>query len=311
MSRKKRAEHKSPLSFFGLRRSAEHAAGNLPALLAAADKAARDVMTGEHAQRRAGTGNKFWQFREYNAFDRPQDIDWRQSAKNDRIYVRQKEQETVQSTFFWCQRDLNMDFSSSRTLPSKGESAMIMTLALCMLLTRGGEKAGLAGGSVPPGRGTQTVEKIGRFLTSAPDRSALPGDHLSPLPRHAGLIAIGDFLQPVDEIKSAISRLAGQTQNVTLLQVLDPAELTLAPYHGHVIFDMPDRSTQQRIDNVETIRHHYIANLTAHQDALKTLCRHYGWHYMQHVTHDDPRKTLFALWHLLSHGQNAGMRGTA
>ena len=74
---------------------AERDAAHLPDMQLRAEKAAQSIFNADHNQHKTGTGEKFWQYREYIFGDRPQDIDWRQSAKGDRIYIRQKEWQTT------------------------------------------------------------------------------------------------------------------------------------------------------------------------------------------------------------------------
>ena len=74
-----------------LRHTAEVVAATLPPLLVAAQRVAATVTLGSHGRRRAGAGDAFWQFRHYSKDDTPQAIDWRQSAKFDTVFVRDRE----------------------------------------------------------------------------------------------------------------------------------------------------------------------------------------------------------------------------
>lgn len=61
-----------------LQTRAEAAAGALPPLLVAAERAAASVAPGIHGRRRAGPGDQFWQYRRYHQGDPASVIDWRQ-----------------------------------------------------------------------------------------------------------------------------------------------------------------------------------------------------------------------------------------
>ena len=54
---------------------AEVAAAGLPPLLVRADRVAHTVAQGVHGRRRVGTGETFWQFRQYQPGDTPASID--------------------------------------------------------------------------------------------------------------------------------------------------------------------------------------------------------------------------------------------
>ena len=216
-----------------LRRQAEEESAGLPALMAAAQKAAQSVLTGEHAQRKPGAGEKFWQFREYDPTDRPQDIDWRQSGKGDRIFVRQKEQQTMQTALFWCAGGAGMDYTSVATCPTKHESAAIITLALAIMMRHAGEQIGLLDGSSPPGRSDHTLQMIGHNLIKKSDESC---PHAKLIPNNADVILCGDFLDTPETIEKIIAPIAARAGSGIVIQTLDPAEIDL-PYAGRAIFE--------------------------------------------------------------------------
>jgi len=79
------------------RRRSEELAASFPPLLVAAERVASTVAQGVHGRRRVGQGETFWQYRRFEFGDSPQQIDWRRSARSDRLYVRQTEWEAAQS----------------------------------------------------------------------------------------------------------------------------------------------------------------------------------------------------------------------
>ena len=127
-----------------LQLNAETLAAGLPALLVAAERVASTVSQGVHGRRRIGQGETFWQFRPYYAGDAPNAIDWRQTAKSDRVYVRQMEWEAAQSVWLWHDTSPSMDWRSSDAVPSKGWRAKLLMVALSVLLLRAGEEFLLA-----------------------------------------------------------------------------------------------------------------------------------------------------------------------
>ena len=73
----------------------------LPALMVAARDVAATVMYGVHGRRRAGVGETFWQFRQFAWGEPVQRIDWRRSARDDRLYVREREWESAHTVWIW------------------------------------------------------------------------------------------------------------------------------------------------------------------------------------------------------------------
>src|SRR5277367_2043238 len=98
---------------------AEELASALPPLLIAAERVAATVAQGVHGRRRVGQGETFWQFRQYEPGDSAQRIDWRESAKSQRLYVRETEWEAAQSAFLWRDTSPSMDYASSSAVPTK------------------------------------------------------------------------------------------------------------------------------------------------------------------------------------------------
>jgi uncharacterized protein (DUF58 family) len=286
-------DRKKPIWFSWLH-GADEAAAGLPSLLSAADKAATSILTGDHAQRKSGTGEKFWQFREYSAGDRPQDIDWRRSARGDRLFVRQKEWQTTQTVLFWCQRNRAMTYHSRPHLPRKGDHAMILTLALASLFNGSGELTGLLGGELRPGRTEGTRLRIAghMFGTRTAD---LPRTDAMQLPLNGNIVLAGDFLAPPQLIADCFDRLAARAASAIVIQVLDPAEITL-PFHGRVIFENELSGLKQHIENVESIRDLYRERMQHQIESVAQLCRRHGWGWYLHTTDTAPKDTLHDIW---------------
>ncbi|MCB1531600.1 MAG: DUF58 domain-containing protein [Alphaproteobacteria bacterium] len=275
-----------------LRTRAQSAASDIQSLMLTAQKAADSAMHGERAQRKAGSGEKFWQFREYVQGDRPQDIDWRQSAKTQRIYIRQKEWQSTQNTLLWCSHSPRMDFTSG-SWDSKQGSANIITMALTILIARAHEKVGLLN-HAQAGRSEKTLESIANILCGKNSAGTLPS-LTRPIPKDSAVILVSDFLDEIEEIKTQLATIAEQSDNVVIIQTLDPAELSL-PYEGRVVFEGVHESDQETVQNVASIRAQYQTKITAHIEALKTLCVNYGWHYLLHKTDEAVSAPIAALW---------------
>lgn len=297
----------SLLSPLALRHRAEAAASGLPALMAAAEKAVATLHSGEHAQRKAGSGEKFWQFRSYDSGDRPQDIDWRQSAKGDHLFVREKEQQTAQTALFWVQNDKGMDLRHVRARASKYESGIILSLALGLLLTRSGEHVGALNEPARTGRGGNALDYLGHSLyqrpAHLPDGPSLPLASL--VPKRSSIILCGDFMHPPAAVDMSLNLLATQNTQGLVVQILDPAEVEL-PFVGRAIFRPLDDSREFPIANVPAIRKAYTDRLNDHIATIRNIARRHRFGHVLYVTRDDPRAALNAAWQILAprmHGQ--------
>lgn len=281
-----------------LRHDAEKHSAALSALVMAAQHAVQNVMSGEHRLRKPGPGERFWQFRDYDPSDRPQDIDWRQSAKGDSVYVREREQQSAQNILFWTSSSASMDFSSSQNLPTKQYAARVLTLATAILLTKGHETVQLLGGDFLPGRTEKTLQHFAEDLI-AQEGHDLNSLHVKSVKANTALVLVSDFLDEMEDIRHALRPFAQSVKKGLLVQVLDPAEIEL-PYDGRYIFEDPAHEKKETINNVASIRDAYQERIAKHMSELKALANRRGWDLVLHRTDEDIGKTLFKIWMRLS-----------
>jgi uncharacterized protein (DUF58 family) len=292
-----------------LRQRAEQLAESLPPLLVAAERVASTVVQGVHGRRRVGQGETFWQFREYNFGDQPQSIDWRQSAKSDRVFVRQMEWEAAQSVWVWRDTSASMNWRSSDRYPDKRGRADLLTLALMALLLRGGEHVALLGSGLRPLHGRAALGRLATLIERdrASARGGARGGVLAgadlppfePLPRDAQTVFIGDFLAPLDRIDAALRRYAEIGVKGYLLQVLDVAEESL-PYDGRVRFEGLENEEPWLLSRVEAVRGDYLARLESQRAGLRAIARATGWIFATHRTDQPPQSALLALYAALT-----------
>lgn len=295
------AAAKSAATPSGLRQRAEQLAALLPPLLVAAERIASTVAQGVHGRRRVGTGDAFWQFRRYQAGDSATAIDWRQSAKRERLYVRQNEWEAAESVWLWRDGSPSMAWHSEFGQIDKKDRATLLLLALAALLIRGGERVALLGEGRLAASGRAALERLAQpFILSrgvAVDESSVPPP--AELPRHAQVVLISDFLSPLTDIDAAVRRFAGAGVKGHLLQILDPAEQDL-PYLGRTRFRGLEGESPFLVSRVETLKEDWSKRLSDRHDALKLLAQRSGWTFALHRTDHPPQTALLALYGALS-----------
>ena len=79
-------------------------AASLPRLVLEARRIAANVIHGLHGRRRAGSGESFWQYRRFVSGEPSQNVDWRRSARDDHLYVREQEWEAAHTVWLWPDR---------------------------------------------------------------------------------------------------------------------------------------------------------------------------------------------------------------
>jgi uncharacterized protein (DUF58 family) len=86
-------------------------AASMPRLILESRKIAATVIHGLHGRRRAGSGENFWQFRRFVSGEEARRIDWRRSARDDHLYVREQEWEAAHTIWIWPDRSPSMAFT--------------------------------------------------------------------------------------------------------------------------------------------------------------------------------------------------------
>ena len=284
---------------------AEQLAATLPALLVAAERVAATVVQGVHGRRRVGSGETFWQYRRYQGGDSATAIDWRQSAKSQKTFVRENEWEAAQSVWLWRDGSASMDYQSAgvgagTASERKQDRADLLLLALASLLLRGGEHVGLYGQDSIATGGRATLNRLGAHLL---DHRTGEVDLPTPgrLPRLAQLVLFSDFLAPLEEIDSVVKRFANQGARGHLLQILDGAEEDL-PFQGCTEFEGLEGEGKILIGRVESLRDDYRLRMAVRREGLNDIARRAGWGFAVHRTDRSPQTALLALYSALSGG---------
>ena len=87
-------------------------AETMPRLILEARRIAATVIHGLHGRRRAGPGENFWQYRRFLSGEPARRVDWRRSARDEHLYVREQEWEAAHTVWIWPDRSPSMAFAS-------------------------------------------------------------------------------------------------------------------------------------------------------------------------------------------------------
>ena len=274
-----------------LQDEAEALSAALPPLLVDAERLASAVSLGIHGRRKAGMGESFWQFRRFRAEDPSTAVDWRQSAKSQHLFVREREWEVAQSVWFWRDGSAGMDFKSGSV--TKRGRASLLTLALASALVRGGERVALLGQPYPPASSRVTLRRMAHILEDAGDTPPLPPDaHIS---RNAQFVWLSDFLSPIAKIEAVLRRFTQSGLSGYLVHIVDPAEEDF-PYEGRTRFEAPGEPMTETLGRAETVAEAYRARFKAHAQTVAQLGGSLGWSYLAHRTDKPPQTAMVALY---------------
>src|SRR5215212_1459197 len=124
MALAKRAGDQDPQSVQSATGQARSLADSMPRLVLEARRIAASVIHGLHGRKRAGSGENFWQYRRFVWGEEARRVDWRRSARDDHLYVREREWEAAHTMWIWPDRSPSMAFSSSTQRETKLERAL-------------------------------------------------------------------------------------------------------------------------------------------------------------------------------------------
>lgn len=284
-------------SALALEGASQDLVGKLPSLFLEAKRVAATVAQGTHGRRRAGPGETFWQYRNFEVGDSASVIDWRRSAGSSHLFVREREWEAAHTVWIWIDLSPSMYFCSRLSKTSKAERAVVLALALASLLSDGGERVGIPGLMDPKARhntATIMMETLAKFISSFKGLPA-PTTRLS---RHSEIVIFSDFLEPETTLAQVFGILARQGVRGHVLQILDPAEESL-PYQGRVEFFDEENGTRYVAERAETLRAEYQQKLAAHKSALAMHATGLGWTpFLHHTDHSAVEALLPLHMHL-------------
>lgn len=292
-----------PQNILGGLTEAKTLAQSLPALLVEARRISTTVLAGWHGRRRAGPGETFWQFRPYVAGEAHLRIDWRRSARDDHLYIREREWEAAHTVWLSADLSASMNFRSRLALASKRDRALVLLLALAEMLASAGERVGLLGIGDPV-LSRNAAERLAESLALHAElaEGLPPADRLT---RFSDLVLIGDFLDPIAVIETRMADYARHGVVAHWVEIADPAEETF-PYAGRTEFRDPESGALLTFGRAEQIAEEYRRLRVARREQISASCRRLGWTYLVHRTDRPATEPILALQARLSERPTPG-----
>ena len=250
------------------------------------------MIHGLHGRRRAGAGENFWQYRRFVSGEPAARVDWRRSARDDHLYVREQEWEASHTVWIWPDRSASMAFASRDARDSKLERGLIVAFALAELLVAGGERVGIPG-LMNPTASRSVIDKMAQaMLHDDAVRASLPPSFVpSAL---AEIVVLSDFWSQIADIRSMLAGLSSSGAHGTLIQVVDPAEETF-PYSGRVEFVEPEGGEMITAGRAESWMNDYVARVALHRDEIRAETNRLDWLFSTHTTSRSAAELLLFL----------------
>jgi uncharacterized protein (DUF58 family) len=267
-------------------------AAAMPRLILEARRVAATVIHGLHGRRRAGPGENFWQYRRFISGEPASRVDWRRSARDDHLYVREQEWEAAHTVWIWPDRSASMIFASPLAHETKLYRTLVLALALGEILVEGGERVGVPGLLRPTGS-RNVVERMAQaILHDRSERGSLP-PNFAPAPL-AEIVLLSDLWSDTAELHRTFTQLSGNGSRGHAVQIVDPAEETF-PYWGRIEFIEPEGGGRITAGRAETWRSDYTARVARHRAEIRAETDRLGWTFIIHRTDRPASELLLAL----------------
>jgi uncharacterized protein (DUF58 family) len=269
-------------------------AASMPRLILEARRVAATVIHGLHGRRRAGPGENFWQYRRFVSGEPASRVDWRRSARDDHLYVREQEWEAAHTVWIWPDRSPSMYFASPLVRDTKLYRTLVIALALAEVLVEGGERVGVPGLTRPTGS-RNVIDMIAQAVAfDSSERTSLPPSFApSPL---AEVVLLSDLWSDIGDVRRTITQLSGSGAHGHVVQIVDPAEESF-PYWGRIEFIEPESGGRITAGRAENWRADYIARVARHRAEIKSETDRLGWSFAIHRT-DRPASELLLSLHM-------------
>jgi uncharacterized protein (DUF58 family) len=267
-------------------------AASMPRLILEARRVAATVIHGLHGRRRAGPGENFWQYRRFVSGEPALRVDWRRSARDDHLYVREQEWEAAHTVWIWPDRSPSMNFASPLVRDSKLYRTLVVALALAEILVEGGERVGIPGLTRPSGS-RNIIELIAQAIVhDREERTSLP-PNFAPSPL-AEVVLLSDLWNEIGEVRRTIAQLSGGGTRGHVVQIVDPAEETF-PYWGRIEFVEPEGAGSITAGRAEAWRADYVERVARHRADIRSETDRLSWSFTIHRTDRPPSELLLAL----------------
>jgi uncharacterized protein (DUF58 family) len=208
-------------------------------------------LTGLHRSPRKGFSVEFAEHRPYQPGDEPRTLDWKIAARSDRLVVKQFEEETNLRATIILDVSRSMAWTGDKARLTKLAYAERLAAALALLLLRQRDAVGLIRFDAEVRTAIAPRARVGqwkRLVASLDDpgagRATRAGAAFAQagrlVPRRGLIVLISDLLLEPEEVLGPVRALRRAGHQVTVLQVLDPAERDLAASAGDALFVDPE-----------------------------------------------------------------------
>jgi uncharacterized protein (DUF58 family) len=239
------------------------------------------LLSGMHRSPYFGQSVEFLQHRQYVSGDDLRHVDWKVWGKQDRLYVKQFEEDTNLRACLLVDLSASMSYGSGAM--TKCDYAVTAAAALAYLLLRQQDSVGCVAfdegirQSIPLRTRTNHLNTIVRALNSAEPRdktglSTVLAQVAESYPRRGLMVLLSDLLVDTDDLLRGLRLLRQRGHDVLVLHVMDDDELDF-PFSGPARFEGLETDDQLSC-NPRALRPGYLAALENFLATVRRGCAH-------------------------------------
>ena len=243
-------------------------------------------LSGMHRSPYFGQSIEFLQHRQYTRGDEIRHIDWKVYARQDRLHIKQYEEETNLRLTLMVDRSGSMAYGDGES--NKFDYSASLAASLAYLALRQKDATGLytfdteVSGTVPPKSNQQQLTRILSMLDSvgADGRTDLPRvarQIAQGIPKRGLVVIISDLLG-IDSLVDGLKVLRQRGHDVVLLHVLHDDEVNFE-FSGATRFEGLE-SDEFLNCNPRALREGYLEALNEFLDKTKKACGRLSIEYM-------------------------------
>lgn len=278
-----------------------------------ARKTVEGLLHGPHDSRRLGVSTEFDHHKLYQPGDAIRHIDWRASAKHDKLYVKRYREDTCLNVH------LVLDFSASMLTANEAhtKSSHAISLAACLAYLIVNQSDRIAALALAEGRlvqcalgssGLHLVEVLNVLMSHDARGKDVMAKHLGTLVEQSlprGLIVfLSDMMYDPQPIQRELAKLHHQGHEVLVMNVRDHHE-EVFPFSQWVRFiDLEGTYSPVKIDTV-VLRQLYIEEYRSLMAGWEAWSKGQDIHFVTSHSHEGPQATLL---HYLDYRKRIGRR---
>lgn len=227
------------------------------------------LILGQHPQAHKGVGQDFWDYRPYDPTLAGDKIDWRQSAKREQLFVREKEHERTHQFLFYIDGSSRMNFTSHKKHMKKKSVAHLLALALAFYFQKNGENFSAYGMETKFNNQDSHIQKMADYFFQEPSTQKTSSyDYTN---RKIIPILFSDFWGDEAENENLLNIFSSAHKGLAV-QIADGDEIDF-PYAGQNEFSDQSEEKILLVERCEDAASLYQSRVKKHMDDVAQQLR--------------------------------------